>query len=97
MLLTRILTCGHKIEDAIPANRRNRATASHEEFSMLDLTSPPHSGQAVRKGVEDSYQWATPLYAIFRSDRMLIVCPQHGHCFKNAGKNSVRMSIGVNM
>lgn len=75
MLLIKILSCGHMIEDAIPANRRNRATANHGEFSILNLTNPPHSGQAVRNGVEDSYHREALAFSTFRSALTLITCP----------------------
>jgi hypothetical protein len=88
-LCIRMLTFGHKTEDAIPANRRNRKTASHGEFSMLSLTNPPHLGQAVLNGVEDSYHRLVLAFSTFRSSRKSIICPQHGHGCNDVGENNV--------
>jgi len=88
-LLIKIPNCGHKIEDAMSANSRNRKTANHGEFSMLSLTNPPHSGQAVRNGVEDSYHRLALVFSTFRSVRTSIVCEQCGHGCNNLGENSV--------
>jgi hypothetical protein len=79
MLCIKARTCGHKYEDVIPMIRRSSATTSHGEFSMLDLTSPAHFGQAARYGIEDSYhRWAL-LLSILRSSRTSMSFPQYGH------------------
>ena len=88
-LRIKMLTFGHKIEDAMPANRRNKETANHGEFSILSLTNPPHLGQAVRNGVEDSYHRLALAFSTFRSARKSIICPQHGHARNKVGENNV--------
>jgi len=94
MLRIKLLTCGHKIEDAIPTKSRSKMTANQGEFSKFDLTNPSHFGQAVRYGVEDWYHRATLSLSIFRSSRISIVCPQHGHGFIKVGEKNVRIFIG---
>lgn len=96
MLCIKVLTCGHKIEDAIPTKSRSKMAANQGEFSMLDLTNPSHFGQAVRYGVEDWYHRATLSLSIFRSSPISIVCPQRGHGFIKVGEKNVRISIGSN-
>jgi len=56
---------------------------------MLNLTNPPHSGQAVRNGVEDSYHRLALAFSTFRSARTSIVCVQCGHGCNNGGRNKV--------